>query len=188
MSFVWSDRRTPEPTTLTASLVHLLFLPIITLALAGKVVELPVSLPTSALKFEASTRYGLESDEEWHTIMPRGKGFVRLGPNTLPFEVSLYHQIHCLEHLRRTFVDSSCLDDDESAAWHTHHCLNYLHQAIICNADTTLEPSYVLELQNGRKVPAASGIDVVHRCRDWEKLRNVLEDNYDRYSHVPVSA
>ena len=176
----------------TVSVAHLPFHPRtnrgMTLAAVGNVVELPVALPASALKFEASTRYGLDSDDEWRTIMPRGKGFVRLGPNALPFEVSLYHQIHCLEHLRRTFVDGLCLDDANSVAQHVHHCLNYLRQSIVCNADTTLEPSYVLELENGRKVPAASGIDVVHKCRDWELLRNILEDNYDKYSHEPFPA
>jgi len=46
---------------------------------------------------------------------------------------------------------------------HLLHCFEYLYDAVICNADTTLE--WVDE--NG----IADGIGVRHQCKDFERLR-----------------
>ncbi|KAF9218572.1 hypothetical protein BS17DRAFT_762184 [Gyrodon lividus] len=109
-------------------------------------------------------------------MIPRGKGFLQLGREGQIYELSLYHQLHCLDGLRRAFLAGSC--EAEHMAWHIHHCLNHLRQSILCAADTTLEPAsdYVI---NGKHTPGASGMNVVHRCRDWEQVREYAERNYD---------
>ncbi|KAF9218446.1 hypothetical protein BS17DRAFT_791389 [Gyrodon lividus] len=42
----------------------------------------------------------------------------------------------------------------------------------------TLEPAsdYVVD---GRHTPGASGMNVVHRCKDWEQVREYTERNHD---------
>lgn len=51
-------------------------------------------------------------------------------------------------------------------AHHSRHCLEYLRQSIMCNADTNLENRVVNE--NGLK--ETPGWDV-KRCRDYSKTR-----------------
>ncbi|KAJ7853712.1 hypothetical protein B0H14DRAFT_3136807 [Mycena olivaceomarginata] len=55
-------------------------------------------LRPAGLKVEATDHDGLEAEEEWSSLMPMGNGFgfVRLGSQGLPFEQSIYHQLHCL--------------------------------------------------------------------------------------------
>lgn len=72
---------------------------------------------------------------------------------------------------------------DDSAKQNTaHHCLNVIRQAVLCNGDTTLEPSHLETLENGKSVAAASGMGVLHVCRDWEQLRTSAASN-DFASH-----
>jgi hypothetical protein len=66
------------------------------------------------------------------------------------------------------------------------HCLNYLRQAILCNSDTTLEPSFPYILPDNTSTSAASGIGVVHKCVDWTQVRSFVEANQIKYSGVPL--
>ncbi|KAJ7048674.1 hypothetical protein C8F01DRAFT_1379621 [Mycena amicta] len=151
--------------------------------------RVPTKLQSAALKVQATERYGLDAEGDWESLMPSGHGFIRLGEGGQPFEPAIYHQLHCLSVLRRRFISS---DDGTTSqnktAWHVHHCMNYLRQAILCNADTTLEPSYLFHLdgRNGT-VPAASGMDVVHECQDWTQLRQFVEENQKRFRGVPFA-
>ncbi len=63
-------------------------------------------------------------------------------------------------------------EDDIEKQDGAHHCLNVLRQAVLCNGDTTLEPSHSELRSNGKEVAAASGMDVLHVCRNWEELQN----------------
>ena len=46
---------------------------------------------------------------------------------------------------------------------HVRHCLDYLRQAIMCHADTNIEP--VIPELGGAK-----GFGVGHRCRNYDEL------------------
>ena len=51
---------------------------------------------------------------------------------------------------------------------HVGHCFDYIRQALMCNADTTVEPATV-ERNGVRK--QVDGWGVVHEgCVDWESL------------------
>jgi hypothetical protein len=52
--------------------------------------------------------------------------------------------------------------------------MNMLRQALLCNADTSLEPVVTITGAEGAKETGATGVDVVHVCRDWTKIREVM--------------
>ncbi|EFW99190.1 hypothetical protein CMQ_5611 [Grosmannia clavigera kw1407] len=114
---------------------------------------------------------GAAAKFEWRSIRPPGRGFVFLGEERLPFGVSMWHQIHCLDHIRGVLVNG----DDGSD--HTAHCFHYLRQAILCAADTTLEPGgRAMKLPNGDIVAPDHGD--VHMCRDWRQVYDWMADQY----------
>ena len=108
-------------------------------------------------------KFSLYSDDDWGSIFPKPwYGFMSLGPDNRPFTLSLYHQLHCLDAIRVSFVLNG-----SDAAWHVEHCLRYLRQVILCHADNTVEPAEWETLDDGRVVPSSTGIGVVHSCKDW---------------------
>ncbi|KAF5329905.1 hypothetical protein D9758_018700 [Tetrapyrgos nigripes] len=150
--------------------------------------KLPILVNTAALRVEANDYYNIHSDQEWSSLFTPLPGypfgFVQLeseedGTKAF-FEPAVYHQMHCLDILRQMIVHHDWSDraSEERAIWHVNHCLNMVRQAILCNADTTLEPSYIFDVVNGRNQSAASGLDVMHVCRDWSQIRSYVEENY----------
>jgi hypothetical protein len=88
-----------------------------------------------------------------------GIQFVLLGEERLSFDVSMWHQIHCLNSIRAVLL----YGDDGSD--HTEHCFHHLRQAILCAADTNPEPGGTRKvLENGDVV--AAGTESEHTCRD----------------------
>jgi hypothetical protein len=113
---------------------------------------------------------GFKATAEWNSIRPPGMGFVFLGEEYFAFGVSMWHQLHCLSHIRAVLING----DDESD--HTEHCFHYLRQGILCASDTTLEHGTSMKLANGDKV--ATGYGTVHTCRDWRQVYDWMENNY----------
>jgi Mycotoxin biosynthesis protein UstYa len=50
---------------------------------------------------------------------------------------------------------------------HIPHCFDYIRQGLMCNADTTLEKSIVVD---GIIMRDVTGWDVQHECRDWDAI------------------
>ena len=165
--------------------------------------DFPNALPLDlgepvALTIGNSRHYSYSGDAryEYHSIYPgEDLGFVRLGPNKRFFSFTLYHQIHCLETLRRAIVNpneehkhggSEILNGDgrraeprakgEGEGAHWSHCLNYLRQTLMCSADLTLEPE--IELGSGN---VGEGLHVTHVCKDWSKVHAFTAKNWDDY-------
>ncbi|KAH7927016.1 hypothetical protein BV22DRAFT_1061761 [Leucogyrophana mollusca] len=135
--------------------------------------SLPIHLPYIALEIEDTKKFGISDPEawvEWRTtdLFPRANGFVRLGKQGRAFGVSMFHQMHCLQMIRKAVIEKDTADA------HTHHCLNLLRQAILCASDMTLDPMNVDE--NGVLV-GTDGVGVVHVCRDWEKVYDFVRTN-----------
>lgn len=57
---------------------------------------------------------------------------------------------------------------------HSGHCLNFLRQAILCNADITLDP---LLDDSDEAVAATDGLGVTHICRDWMQVYDYVAEN-----------
>jgi hypothetical protein len=57
--------------------------------------------------------------------------------------------------------DSRNSDSDADMVGHTMHCIDWIRQALMCNADLTLDPTddYI-----------SFGQDSEHKCRDFTKI------------------
>ncbi|KAK1994570.1 hypothetical protein LX36DRAFT_693070 [Colletotrichum falcatum] len=53
--------------------------------------------------------------------------------------LDVFHQLHCLDSLRRASYPEAYKHGGSSHTWHLHldHCIDYLRQAIMCHGDTS---------------------------------------------------
>ncbi|OCH90271.1 hypothetical protein OBBRIDRAFT_731097 [Obba rivulosa] len=128
----------------------------------------PHELGTVQLTPENTIHYQIyysSAEREWESIFPAGGGFVRLGPDQRPFGFTLFHQLHCLSRIREAV-------NARKPTQHVHHCLNYLRQTILCDANPTLEPIIPIlnELDVNSEVPRV--------CMDWTEVYRLAEENH----------
>ena len=133
---------------------------------------------------EANQHYGMDADWEWETLLPSNyaSGFQLNPADKQQHSISVYHQIFCLGTLRKLYMNPGW-EDDIKKQDRAHHCLNVLRQAVLCNGDTTLEPSHLELHSDGKEVAAASGMDVLHVCRNWEELKTLSLSQDDSIIH-----
>ncbi|KAJ7605960.1 hypothetical protein DFH06DRAFT_254509 [Mycena polygramma] len=143
--------------------------------------QLPMHPRPAAMWFNATEYYSPNATEEWHSVIPRGHGWVRLGPEKRPFSVSMYHQLHCINGIRRALLLSTS-EKTAHVRSHTNHCFNYLRQLLLCRADTTLEPTKIARIPSGQLAASASGETVLHVCRDWVQIRSFVEENSSQWA------
>jgi len=67
--------------------------------------KLPIELSEAAMEIKSSV-LDLTDDAQWAATVPPHQGRVRLGPSNRTFAVSMYHQLHCLNILRKVVVDA----------------------------------------------------------------------------------
>jgi hypothetical protein len=91
------------------------------------------------------------------------------------YDISVFHQLHCLNHVRTfLFTLKAGMDYNSTAETydqllkhqeeHVYHCFDYIRQALMCNADLTVE--WPREEESGERV-AVDGWGVEHQCKDW---------------------
>ncbi|KAF6783591.1 hypothetical protein CSOJ01_15886, partial [Colletotrichum sojae] len=132
--------------------------------------------------------------DRWTELFPLGGGTVRINDHEkyeflgVPFsdpdkklgalyQVSWTHQLHCLHYLMDAYdqlvqkgpVGSESVLPEGHHSVHTNHCFDYLRQAIICNADMTLEGGVPGEEKG------AYGFGHAHICRDPGKVIQWIE-------------
>ncbi|EIW81717.1 hypothetical protein CONPUDRAFT_143436 [Coniophora puteana RWD-64-598 SS2] len=161
--------------------------------------QLPIPLRDVAVNFTNSNgSYGIESAQEWHSLIPTNTvGFVHLGEEDMPFAVSMYHALHCLDTIRRAMSEAdeyTCTGKSRNkldlAMKHSTHCFDYVAQLLLCNADATLEPILAEKVvHHSSAVPAwaSAGAGVIHRCRDWTQVRRFVETNRDEKNILPLT-
>lgn len=112
------------------------------------------------------------------------------------FSLAMYHQLHCLDSLRTTYTllqtpplpasasedervhHDEIMDQAEMTYRHAPHCLDVIRQALLCHADTTLEPSQaMMDGKTGEWNIGAGGYNVVKKCRNWEAIRAWVDTN-----------
>ncbi|KIN08954.1 hypothetical protein OIDMADRAFT_108368, partial [Oidiodendron maius Zn] len=84
------------------------------------------------------------------------------------YGVAAFHQIHCLTlylGVRNETLTQKHLD-------HSTHCIEYLRQSILCNADPSLEFTYDMKVPGQEDARATFGWNVTHVCRDYQQLLN----------------
>jgi len=143
--------------------------------------EYPIgTLENIATTLHETTRLQIHGNDpiakqEWDLLetLPRGYGRVRLGPDHRLFLISMFHQFHCLRAMEIRLRDrnSSYID-----AEHYGHCLNYLRQTLLCDANDSLEEGDFIE--RNLEVDRIGDTAV---CRDWEKVYAAMNENDDDY-------
>ncbi|KAK0493622.1 hypothetical protein EDD18DRAFT_407467 [Armillaria luteobubalina] len=137
--------------------------------------EWPIPNPnTILLSIESSsTRFkiqGADADAEWASLI-LGDGLLHLGQRQRPFTLGMFHQLQCIDILRKGVLET----------YHSHpfsdsglvaHCLNYLRQIVICHSDSSLEPAI------GHHVEVHPDAYV---CNDWESVYREAEKNQRDY-------
>ena len=115
---------------------------------------------------------GPGAEEKWMTIYPDGSGFVRLGDERRILCVSMFHQLHCVEKMRRALDNP---DDPIATLPHLQHCMNYIREMILCRGDTNLDPyQYPSNIHPVEPHP-------VRRCLDWNAVYRAVEDSQREY-------
>jgi len=115
----------------------------------------------------------ITSDSEWASLFPTNGGRIP-SPSNPDEEVmlSMHHQLHCLDIIRIAYLGlhtkPSTMPPVDYAD--VDMCLEQLRQNIMCNCDLTLEPTILVKMANGEIAPGSNGLDVGHRCMNWEKL------------------
>ncbi|KAF2236270.1 hypothetical protein EV356DRAFT_78282 [Viridothelium virens] len=89
------------------------------------------------------------------------------------FQVDAFHQLHCLARIREMIISypsllklNPNLGEKDRYYQHTLHCVDYLRQTIMCNADLTLV-STGQDLEFDHSPP--------RQCRDWDAVVGWVE-------------
>jgi len=156
--------------------------------------DYPTRIPKSSygssgvrLVVEDSVRYTIDQPEstlEWQWTGPAGRGDLVFGGNQRFFSMSMAHQLHCLRAIHRAFAEDEIISGHVRE--HLTHCLNYLRQAALCAADSTLEPPNVLS-RNFSDV-GVGRVGGEHRCADYPRLYRFMEENMPEYERHETSS
>ena len=112
---------------------------------------------------------GYNADAEWAALAPNN-GILYLGPHRQPFSISLFHQLRCLDIIRRDVAET--LPQEESRL--SRHCLNYMRQMVLCSTDLAVDPVM------GRELEAEVRAET-NQCVDWRHVYQTLEENQREY-------
>jgi hypothetical protein len=125
-------------------------------------------------RFDATFVNGtsLDADRAWLDLFPLQGGFFKhpqFAPNRSTF--SVFHQLHCLDGLRRHFRSLVDLANNGGAQDthfahkmpHVEHCIELLRNALMCRPDLTIEVS-------DPTLGGVAGFGTTHICLEWEQL------------------
>jgi hypothetical protein len=136
----------------------------------------------AALIADSTGHQNLSADVKWASIVPPHNGMFEMGPNKRVFALAMYHQLHCLQAIRFTYLliqgDVNVTSERAQAAFHhSDHCFEVIREGILCNADITLESSMLGMGPDGQRVPGGFGDGAIHRCRDWTQIRRYVMEH-----------
>ncbi|KAJ7573796.1 hypothetical protein C8J56DRAFT_1065717 [Mycena floridula] len=123
---------------------------------------------------EDTNHFQMEDNEEWDLLSP-GHGLVYLGENHQPFMPSMFHQLRCLNIIRKAVLHIDAAGHSTKDRVPTdleHHCVNYLRQMVLCRGD--------LHLDDVRQNPRDLGPKVFldsHQCKDWQAVYREVQKN-----------
>jgi hypothetical protein len=130
------------------------------------------------LNVENSVHYQLNSsttDAQWAAMMPPNGGVVHVGPDRQPFMPSIFHQLRCLNIIRKTYIAEETSTASGELKSLSRHCMNYLRQTIMCRANLRLEP--VVDPSSAHAVDPWGKLT----CKDWRKAYSAHEKNRQDY-------
>ncbi|KAL7784671.1 hypothetical protein V8C37DRAFT_395429 [Trichoderma ceciliae] len=91
----------------------------------------------------------------------------------------VFHQLHCLNHLRKMIYKQSYraeLEDGELLEAHNAHCIDSIRLSFECSADTSL---ITFDWIAGYPIPWPN-FSTTHKCRDWDKLLDWARVEYEK--------
>ncbi|KAI0060049.1 hypothetical protein BV25DRAFT_1918162 [Artomyces pyxidatus] len=117
---------------------------------------------------------GTQGWAEWNSMVPPGKAAIYLGEEFWPYHTSMWHQYHCLNHIR------SLIANGDDGSEHTQHCFHYIRKALLCAADLTLEEVETGERKDKRKMATVD--HVAHTCRDWSQVYAYMVAEHEKWT------
>ena len=108
-----------------------------------------------------------EADDEWNALTPNN-GIIYLGAGKRPFSLAMFHQLRCLDIIRKSIRDRTSKEPSELDG----HCLNYLRQMVLCSSRTEVDP---VAGSNGNQ-PIYS----MRTCNNWSAVYSKARDNFDQ--------
>ncbi|KAF4562484.1 hypothetical protein EYR40_004702 [Pleurotus pulmonarius] len=85
-------------------------------------------------------------------------------------ELDVFHQLHCLNRIRKTIYSDHYPDMHISAPGndiHMSHCLDSIRQSLMCSSDVSL----IVWRWHAEAAQSFPRGDVVHRCRDFDRIK-----------------
>ncbi len=104
---------------------------------------------------------GSLSDAEWEALVPRNGV---LSFNEEKFTISYFHQLRCLNIIRKGIVAFRDPGQRQQPSRLVQHCMNYLRQMVLCRADTHLESV------RDHVGPHVAVSETTHVCQDWSAI------------------
>jgi hypothetical protein len=133
----------------------------------------PLNLVKMAMEDTANLQLkGSTAAAQWASLIPKNGGIVRVGPDRTPYMLSMFHQLKCLDILRRMYAEEHGGSLDAIG----RHCLNYLRQTLLCRADLRLES---VQDPDG---PHAVDMWGDMTCTDWRQVYAHVEENERLFS------
>lgn len=137
--------------------------------------EVPTDIPTVEMTFQESTRFTLSDDSNkpnWLTLFKTryGIGFTHLGPFRYRFIPAAYHSLHCVYNME---VDFDKPNHATETSPHFIHCLWYLREVFLCNADISLEDGDFM-----KKNYTLERTGETRQCRDWTVAAEFVSQNF----------
>ncbi|KAJ7119451.1 hypothetical protein C8R44DRAFT_624545, partial [Mycena epipterygia] len=143
--------------------------------------DFPPTFPAGELEhvrmfIEDTVHFQMEADAEWDSLSP-GDGLVYIGDDHQPFTPSMFHQLRCLNIIRRAVIDLEASGTNETVQLTDlgHHCVNYLRQMVLCRGDLALDR--VL----GKPYPNI--FPDTYQCRNWSAVYREVEKNQRMHGH-----
>ena len=117
--------------------------------------------PPVRMLVSESAHYKLDAsfDQEWDALIP-ANGTVGYTEDSQPYSVAMFHQLRCLNLIRRDFGRIKSTGAMSRSA-HARSCLNYLRTTALCQSDMHIE-SFTEE----------DNTESTHwyACRDWSAI------------------
>ncbi|KAI1114930.1 hypothetical protein F5Y14DRAFT_450550 [Nemania sp. NC0429] len=123
---------------------------------------------------EEPPRKGDVPEPVWDALIPNGLGYFKDGHLAPAVSIpTVFHQLHCLYVLRRSYYSQSeqleDFDFGRNRSHHVPHCFDYLEQTITCASDGTVEPA------EGDGPDGFLGSGFPRQCRDFETVKDYVE-------------
>ncbi|KAJ8117421.1 hypothetical protein OPT61_g1377 [Boeremia exigua] len=105
--------------------------------------------------------------------LPKGTAHVYGPEKGYAGVLEVFHQLHCLNRIRKKFYKESSPVDDKGdskhlSQWHDKHCFEYLWQTLLCHADV----SVMTVGWNEKQQACNADFAVTKQCRNFDAIHN----------------